>query len=289
MSARAAIFAALLGIAGASHASELAYSPDITGWQEIPVPPKESPDRLAWIHKANNNVWVSWKVYLDMAVPEAKLTDPTGRAHDPEPFVAKADGFEEANRFKQVDDGWLIGFDHGEFGAALYWFSRDGKSHYLLSNDHVVAFFSLPDGIYAIQGLAHMAVSSGSIIRIARQTATARWRTSTVVPLQQAPYAVAVRRDGSLLVVLSDSLVSVGADHKINTLIANAPWDSLYPTSSALLPDESRLYIGMRQFVGEVNLATNQLRMLIPDRSFLYKLPKAEGKHLRAQQSTMPY
>ena len=57
----------------------------------------------------------------------------------------------------------------------------------------------------------------------------------------------------------------------------------LYPSSSILLADESRLYLGMRQFVAEVDLATNRLRLLVPSVSFLNTLPDHEVRQIRAQ------
>lgn len=89
-----------------------------------------------------------------------------------------------------------------------------------------------------------------------------------------APYAISLRPNGTLLITLSDSLISVGPDRKIHTLIAKAPWGGFYPSSSLLMPDEQKLYIGMRQFVGAFNLTTNKLRFLIPSNEFLNKLPK---------------
>ena len=41
----------------------------------------------------------------------------------------------------RVDDGWLVGFNKGEFGAALYWFSADGKQNYKISDHQVWEFF----------------------------------------------------------------------------------------------------------------------------------------------------
>jgi hypothetical protein len=169
-------------------------------------------------------------------------------------------------------------------GAALYWFNADGKRHYKISNHHIVAFLLLPDGIYAIEGLAHMA-SCGSLILIERPATAARWQAAKVVRLPYAPSTAVVRRDGSILVALSESLVSVGPDHHITTLISDASWPDISPSSSVLLPDESRLYLGMGQFVGEVDLATNHLRLLVPSASFLNKLPDDVEKRLRAQYS----
>jgi hypothetical protein len=123
------------------------------------------------------------------------------------------------------------------------------------------------------------------VIQIKRPRPSARWQAMRVVRLPFAPNTVVVRRDGSIVIVLSDSLVSVDRDHHVNTLIADAAWGDLYPSSSLLLPDESRLYIGMRQFVGEVDLATNHLRLLVPSASFLNKLPEGDEKRFRAQYS----
>jgi len=107
-----------------------------------------------------------------------------------------------------------------------------------------------------------------------------------IVRLPFAPLTIAVRRDGVMLIVLTDSLVSVGRDHQVSTLISEAPWEGLYPASSILLPDEDRLYIGMRQFVGEVDLATSELRMLLPSTKFLNKLPDDQERLVRGQYST---
>ena len=276
----------ILALASGLPPDQPKYPSDVTRWEEVTVPPEgRNSDRAAWKFAAMYSQ-ISWSVYLEHARPKAKLTNHTNDSvPDPPPFDAYADGFLGANRFRKVDDGWLVGFNHGEFGAELYWFDRDEKHHYMISGDHVVAFFSLPDGIYAIEGLAHMNRSCGSVIRIARPTKSAHWQVSRVVGLPSAPSAVAVRRDGSMLIVLSDSLVSVGPDHHVETLISNAPWRSLGPNSSTLTRDESHLYIGMHQFVGEVDLTANHLRLLVPSLNFLNKLPDDSERRIRQQYS----
>jgi hypothetical protein len=275
-----------LSVSG-SRATEPEYPQDITRWQEIQVPPDgKNSDRAMWDSSANYSQ-LSWRVYLDGGRPRAKLIEgPNDNSTDQAPFDARADKFSGASRFKAVDDGWLVGFNHGEFGAALYWFDQNGKHHYKISNHQIVAFFTLSDGIYAIEGLAHMDISCGSVIHIVRPTTIGHWQAVRIVRLPFAPLTVAVRRDGVMLIVLTDSLVSVGVDHQVSTLVSEAPWEGLYPASSILLPDEDRLYIGMRQFVGEVDLATNNLRMLLPSKMFLNKLPDDQGEVVRRQYPT---
>ena len=174
------------------------YSPVVNGWQEVPVPPKgKNSDRVVWDFAANYSN-ISWRVYVENTRPSAKLIEHANdEPSEPAPFDATADNFSGASRFRKVDDGWLVGLNHGEFGAALYWFNQDDTHHYKISDHQVVAFFTLPDGVYAIEGLAHMGASCGSVIRIKRPTPAARWQAMRVVRLPFAPNTVAVRRDGS--------------------------------------------------------------------------------------------
>lgn len=249
-------------------AYEPGYSHDVSKWQEVDVPAEsDQAARMAWLAAANRSER-EWHVFTEGGQTRAKLAGeaPERRAARPT-FTPTAGRLQNASAFATVDDGWLVGFNQGEFGAALYWFSADGKRSYRISDHQVVDFFSRPDGIHAIQGLAHLGISEGSVIRIARSKAGSRWQARSIAPLPFAPYAVSTRRDGATLITLSDSLVSFGADGKIRTLLANAPWGALFPGSSVLSPDEQKLYIGMRQFVGEFDLAASKLRLLIPSKT----------------------
>jgi hypothetical protein len=126
-----------------------------------------------------------------------------------------------------------------------------------------------------------MMMSEGSVIRIFRTKPDARWEASTTAKLPFAPYAVSTLRDGTMVITLSDSLVRVGGNRKAVTLLSDAPWGGLYPTSSALSSDEQKLYIGMRQFVGEFDITKKKLRLLIPSTQFLNKLPKEDEQRIR--------
>jgi hypothetical protein len=158
-----------------------------------------------------------------------------------------------------------------------------GSRKYKISDHHVVDFFALPDGIHAIEGLAHSHLSRGSLIRISRPHPDARWRASTATELPFAPEAISLRRNGTMLITLSDALVSVSNDFQITTLLSNPPWDGLSVNSSVLSPDEQKLYIGMCQFVCEFDTSTKKLRLLIPSESFLNKLPQKDEQQIRKQ------
>jgi hypothetical protein len=238
---------------------------------------------MTWFYAANYSSH-EWRVFTEGDQICAQLTSSQRQPHAERPkFTPKAGRFRRASAFASVEDGWLVGFNEGEFGAAVYWFSRDGSRNYKVSDHQVVDFFSLPDGIHAIEGLAHLSLSGGSIIRVARPEPKAHWQAETVTKLPFAPYAISVLRDGTMLITLSDSLVLVDATHKITTLLPDAPWGNLYPNSSALSPNQQKLYIGMRQFVGEFDIPAKKLRLLVPSDAFLNKLPKEDEQRIRKQ------
>lgn len=256
---------------------------------EIAVP--AASDQIAhelWSYAANYSK-LEWRV----SVVDGRIcADPhkEGTLVGPRPaFKPEADGFRGASRFARVDDGWLVGFNHGEFGAALYWFSADGKRHYRMSENQVdpqvVDFFPLGRDLGAIEGLAHLGLADGSIIRITRGAAPGRWQVRTVVRLPTTPFAVAVPKQGPALMVLLDSIVSFDGQRKVEPLIANAPWSFLYPNSAVLSPDEQKLYIGMRQYVGEFDLKTRKLRMLLPTGAALNRLSPQDEQQIRASET----
>ena len=260
------------------------YARNLTQWQEVTVPSaSRSGERMAWFFAAAYSN-LEWRVYLDDGKPSASHSRASSNSRTERPqFVPKADQVHGGGRSAKVADGWLVGFNQGEFGATLYWFSDDGAHNYKVSHHQVVAFVTLPDGIYAVEGLVHLGISRGSIIQVARTKAGDHWEATTIADLPFALYAVVLRHEGTMLITLSDALVSFGADRKVHTVLADAPWGGLYPNSSLLSPDEQRLYIGMRQFVGEFDFYTNRLRLLIPSREFLNRLPKDDEERIRKQ------
>lgn len=259
------------------------YPRNLAEWQEVHLPTAADRDaREVWSYAANH-AQCEWRVFTEGGQPQAQLTteSPAQREYCPRFALSLRQAPEEWS-YTEVDDGWLAGYNAGEFGGALRWFSPDGKQSYDISDHQVVAFFRLPDGLYAIDGLSHLCMSSGSIIRLTRPKSGARWQAVLVTGLPSTPCAISPQRDGATLVTLEHSLVSIGADWRIRTLLPTAPWGGwLYPNSSVLSPGEEHLYIGMRQFVGEFSLATGALRLLIPSAQFLNKLTAEEEEQIR--------
>jgi hypothetical protein len=271
-------------------AADPEYSREVRQWQAVSLPPEADEYRqTAWFEAASMfSKSYEWRVFVEHDQVGAQLASEPDRTHRDRPkFTPETERFSTGpeTAFMRVDDGWLVGFNQGEFGAALYWFSRDGNQSYKVSDDQVVAFFSVPGALYAIEGLAHMDVSQGSVIRIARAEPGERWRASTLVELPHAPCTVSTRRDGSMFIASPNSIVAISRDQKVTTLLQDPSW--YRPTSSVLSPDEQKLYIGMQYFVGEFDIGTKILRLLVPSDTFLEPLRESE-KRLREFQVKNP-
>jgi hypothetical protein len=268
------------------NAAPRSYNPDLSKWQEVTLPPaSQAADRDNFFNAANN-ASVEWQIRkigntISAHQSENLVRKSSARLN----FVPKAEHFTEAWAVQRVDDGWLVGFNQGEFGGALYCFSNDGRQKYKISDDQIVDFMSTSQGIIAIQGLAHIWLSEGSLIRIARNPDTHRWQAITIRKLTQAPEAFLHLSDGTLIIVLSDSLISLTPENKQTSLLESSGWGVLYPSSIATDADESKIYIGMRQFVAEFDLPTHKLRYLIPDLKLLHRLPKKTEDGIRRESN----
>ncbi len=166
----------------------------------------------------------------------------------------------------KVSDGWIIGFNAGEWGARLWWFSPDGKKREKISEDQVVGFFLTDAGLLALEGIAHGQTSVGRIIRLAKGT-EGRWRSEHFLDLKGAPEAAVIGSDGTLAVATHDRLVRVHLDtRKIDVLLDGAFWGGLYPNSMILAPSGA-IYLGMRHGVVEVEKIDGvyQAKWLVPN------------------------
>lgn len=264
------------------------YPREVRQWQEVSLPPNDDEYRMtAWFQAASffSKSW-EWRVFVDRDHVCARLASEPRRDTRGRPiFTPKAPHFtaRDDTALQRVGDGWLVGFNDGEFGAALYWFSRDGQQNYKISDHQVVDFFSGLDGIYAIEGLGHMGFSGGSVIRIAPAMPGGHWQASTVAKLPLDPCTVSTRHDGTMFITSPDRIVAVGRDRSVTTLLRDPWW--YRPTSAVLSPDEQKLYIGMDYFVGEFDIPTSTLRLLVPSDAFLEPFREAE-KRLKDYEAT---
>jgi hypothetical protein len=179
---------------------------------------------------------------LPFAVPRVDDVGPQGRRH----VVSVADGF-------------IVGFDAGEFGGRAFWFSKDGRQHHVLTpfpdpppgqyreaeNVHALVAFG-PD-VLAFQGLAHLGGDVGRVTRIHRER-DGRWRATLFASLPGAPQTVVAESPTRWLIAVPKGIVRLHADARVEPIWSERSLASLYPNSAVALRDGSFLF-GMRHFV----------------------------------------
>ena len=287
-----AFFLSVLACAflGAFAAPSRAQTPPLEKWKVSSPPRAGSAEMETYIQ----NYRAAYQVFLKngrVAVrpyneqTPAKITLPFRLAlwhiaKEPHAAAKNAPGsalFPAKNAVK-VSDGWLLWVNHGEWGGRVEWFSPDGTRHYKISNDQIVAYAKTPQGLFAVQGLAHMSIRQGTLLKL-DQNAEGVWQAQTVLDLKDAPYALWAD-NGAFLVVTSRQLVRVSPSETPGkaaaALVPQGFWDYLYPNSLVAAPNGD-LFIGMRGGVARLT-KSNSAKSGAYEMRWLTPPPAGKGK-----------
>jgi hypothetical protein len=104
----------------------------------------------------------------------------------------------------EVEDGWIQGYDAGEWGGALIWFSKKGEGHRILSRRNTTLVARTRKGIFAIQSLTHMMFWYADLVQIVRTKDG--WSTRVVTNLHVAPNPIF--QDGDRFLYATSTFVS---------------------------------------------------------------------------------
>ncbi len=124
--------------------------------------------------------------------------------------------------------------------------------------------------LFAIEGLAHSGISEGKVIKIIKNDKTGKYESVIYSTLPEAPDAVTLDNDGSMIIVTTASLIKIASDGKIEKLIEGVFWSGFY-ANSVVIDSQRNAYIGMRQGIAKLSLTepTPKIEWLIPNNSFL--------------------
>jgi hypothetical protein len=243
-----------------------------------------------------NNEKNNWIVYLDKN--EIRVTDDFSYTYKQNlsnkklPFKIDQPGLIDVI---QVNDGYLVGFNRGEWGGSLCWYSKNGKKNIKIGgsvfSSSPIQFIKRDNQIYAITGLSHMSMSYGDIIKIEKKQK--QWIVEEYVKLPDDPHVIQLDRRNNMLVFTSSGLYSIDKEGHLDTLaiklirpitpsieialpndtlkiklkpIERYPkwvWGFLYPTSMVIQND--MVYVGMRGGVYKFDLTTKKEEWLLPE------------------------
>ncbi len=150
----------------------------------------------------------------------------------------------------KLQNGWLLGFDGGEFGGGLWLAAFDGNTQQL-SEENVHGFIEASQGVLIFVGLAHMVIDSGKVLIVPYAIAS-KTDLRTLVNLDGAPGAFTKLSADTALVVTTHGISRINSSGVTERLLSRN-FGMLYPNSIISTADGT-IYAGMRQFVVRVVL-----------------------------------
>jgi hypothetical protein len=222
-------------------------------WVKLPGRPSQVERRCARYSE------MFWTVSRDAHTVRAEPMSDRAQA-DPVPFRYTPGPDRDGYRYvAAVHDGWVVGFDDGEFGGGLWWFSPDGRTSLrirpeasspvnpedIFRAENVLGLPEVAGERLVLMGLDHLGGRSGRIFRLVHGSAGG-WRLAPVAVLDSQP-AVWLVENPLLLFVTESGVWSVGATGDAVRL-HDGDLGGFSPTSLVRGPDGA-LYLGLRHYV----------------------------------------
>jgi hypothetical protein len=153
------------------------------------------------------------------------------------------------------NDGWIVLFDHGEFGGGMEWYPRAGgaprpfsvgSSREGWSPQNVNRAMPIGRDLFLLQGLSHLSLSAGQMARVWREHD--HFTSGVIARFSSEPFDWIREGDGTWLVATQDGLWRANpASHTVE-LVARFPEFLIYPTSLVRTAD-GLFYVGGRNGV----------------------------------------
>lgn len=188
----------------------------------------------------------SWIVSLqEGAVRIKKLSDEKTETVSLPQFLKLSKEMVGSRSLLRAADGWLVGFDAGEFGGGLWWFNNEGDVHRKLLSENVHSILQTTNGVFVLVGLAHLSLDNGKIYQF---TETAdEVKVTMLADLGGSPEASTVDPEGRIVIATPKSVLAFDYSGNVQELYTSGE-DLTYPTS--VVVDEHRnIYVAMRFFV----------------------------------------
>jgi HEAT repeat protein len=116
----------------------------------------------------------------------------------------------------EVDGGYLVGADHGEFGGSISFIDEGGNSH-VVADENTQEIYKTAEGVMSVGGLAHMGANSGFIFKL-RKAGDQRWTAEKWRALPGAPRFSRLLKNGDLFVSCHGGIVVVSPAGEMKAL-----------------------------------------------------------------------
>jgi hypothetical protein len=226
---------------------------DLLGWKLDSLPISQEKLQEANLSK---NHWSFSRSNNSIKIVQAVYNRVNG---DPLPFsIDSVKYITGRKQVKSVSNGFLIGYNHGEFGGGMKFVSYQNDLNYDIEladpknewkypyvSENVCDIFDFHGNIYATRGLAHMGSKSGGIYQVLFHDT--KWKYRFVTELEGKP-SISFAHHDHIYIVTTSNVYKFDASEKL-TKIIKAPfyWDFLYPKDAFI--KDADLYISMRKGV----------------------------------------
>jgi hypothetical protein len=235
------------------------YSGNPSNWPAQPPSDADGLDLMAqfsacsWVVSQDPGGVISANLYIprrrDLELPFEPSVSPKWQmarcssddSETNEPKLAVSD-------FLQIQNGFLVGYNSGEFGGGLSWFDGDGRFRQSITTENTQRIIPTRQGAVVFTGLAHGLQDTGHVLRLLY--GEGRWRM-TRANLPGAPLAVLSDADESFVVVTTRHLVRIRRDFRV-VLLHRGAWRG-NPSPNSIVRDSSgRIYLGMSYAVARL-------------------------------------
>jgi hypothetical protein len=189
-----------------------------------------------------------------------EVTQPGGRVHiesrqeegrfsgvylsEPLPFAFQPAGTSGARRVRQTKDGWLVGFNSGEFGGSLWYLSPDGSKSKQILNENVTQIAEIFGRVYVVTNAAGQGLGfrGGAIYEVADTG-----EIKNHLDFEDSPLAFVQESTTSILIVSDSGIHRVSSDLKEEQIFKRDL--SGFSSNSIVVARDKTIYIGMNFFV----------------------------------------
>ena len=170
----------------------------------------------------------------------ARCSNPDGSEEADE----KPAAFQTPSAVAAFADGYLVGYNSGEFGGGLYWYDEHGELRQQILDENVHEIVARGEDWIVFTGLAHMFTDDGRATVVEFDAGS--FQVARSLDVLGAPRAILVESEESILVATSRRIVRVVEAKTVEWVYTSA--EGFEPTS--LVRDtDGTLYLGAQYFV----------------------------------------
>src|SRR5262245_39718869 len=152
---------------------------------------------------------------------------------------------QEVSGFVETANGYLVGYDSGEWGGGLYSYSKSGELLQELLTENVRRIVKFRDGYLVFTGIAHMFTDRGEAALLKRDGDD--WRVAYRLDLTGEPRTFLQESESSMLIATDDRILRITNGRRVEVLYGSR--HRFWGANSMVKDRDGTLYLGASYIV----------------------------------------